>query len=84
MERLLMRIQGKRVSAKTEDRVIWKKTKSGLFTVKSLYSAEEPGSTVRFPRKLIWNPYVPPRVGFFAWEASWGKVLNLDQLKRRG
>ena len=21
---------------------------------------------------------------FFAWEASWGKVLTLDQLKKRG
>ena len=25
----------------------------------------------------------PNRVGFFAWDASWGKVLTLDQLKRR-
>ena len=77
-------VQGKKVSAKVEDRVIWKKTKSGFFTVKSLYSAEEQGSTVRFPRKIIWSPYVPLRVGFFAWEASWGKVLTLYQLKRRG
>ena len=23
-------------------------------------------------------------MGFFAWEASWGKVLTLDQLKRSG
>ena len=23
-------------------------------------------------------------MGFFAWEASWGKVLTLDYLKRRG
>ena len=23
-------------------------------------------------------------MGFFAWEASWGKVLTLDQLKKRG
>ena len=27
---------------------------------------------------------VPSKVGFFTWEASWGKVLTLDQLKRRG
>ena len=26
---------------------------------------------------------LPPKVGFFAWEASWGKVLTLDQLKKR-
>ena len=37
-----------------------------------------------FPWHSIWNPIVPPKLGFFAWEASWGKVLTLDQLKRRG
>ena len=24
------------------------------------------------------------QVGLFTWEASWGKVLTLDQLKKRG
>ena len=27
---------------------------------------------------------ITPKVGFFAWEVSWGKVLTLDQLNRRG
>ena len=27
---------------------------------------------------------MPTKFGFFAWEASWGKVLTLDQLKKRG
>ena len=27
---------------------------------------------------------MPTKVGFFAWEASWGKILTLDQLKRKG
>ena len=61
-----------------------KKTKNGIFSIKSLYSAVEPGNAVRFPKNIIWSPYVPPKVGFFAWEASWGKVLTLDQLKKRG
>ena len=26
---------------------------------------------------------MPTKVGFFAWEGSWGKVLTLDQLKKR-
>ncbi|RVW32848.1 hypothetical protein CK203_107201 [Vitis vinifera] len=25
-----------------------------------------------------------PKVSFFTWEASWGKVLTLDQVKKRG
>ena len=27
---------------------------------------------------------MPTKVGFFAWEASWGWILTLDQLKRMG
>ena len=27
---------------------------------------------------------VPPKIGVFAWEVAWGKVLTLDQLKHRG
>ena len=26
---------------------------------------------------------MPTKVGFFAWEASWGRILTLDQIKRR-
>ncbi|RVW79075.1 Transposon Tf2-12 polyprotein [Vitis vinifera] len=32
----------------------------------------------------IWRSSTPPKVAFFAWEASWRKVLTLDQLQRRG
>ena len=27
---------------------------------------------------------MPSKVAFFAWEASWEKVLTLDQLQRKG
>ena len=37
-----------------------------------------------FPFRTIWNPVISPTMGFFVWETSWGKVLTLDQLKRRG
>ena len=37
-----------------------------------------------FPYVGIWRASVPPKVAFFAWEASWGKILTLDQLQRRG
>ncbi|RVW78806.1 hypothetical protein CK203_050975 [Vitis vinifera] len=32
----------------------------------------------------IWVARVPTKVAFFAWEATWGKVLTLDRLQRRG
>ena len=40
--------------------------------------------SVPFPWNIIWSPCGPTKVGFFAWKTSWGKVLTLDQLKRRG
>ncbi|RVW77264.1 putative ribonuclease H protein [Vitis vinifera] len=33
---------------------------------------------------VFWRVNVPPKVAFFAWEASWGKTLTLEQLQRRG
>ena len=67
-----------------EDKILWKETKSGEFFVKSLYGALEMRNATPFPWNIMWNPCVSSKVGFFAWEASWGKVLTLDQLKRRG
>ena len=84
MDRLLLTIQGRRLNPNLEDRVLWKETKDGIFSVKSLYSALVSRIIVQFPNSIIWSPYVPTKVGFFAWETSWGKVLTLDQLKKRG
>ncbi|RVW65656.1 hypothetical protein CK203_050216 [Vitis vinifera] len=83
MERYLLTLQGKRLVIDLEDRVLWKETKDMHFSAKSLNSALEPRSAVPFPLNIICSPCVP-KVGFFAWEASWEKVLTLDQLKRRG
>ncbi|RVW92453.1 hypothetical protein CK203_042697 [Vitis vinifera] len=83
VERLLSTLKGKRLVAGLEDRVLWKASKNGIFSVKSLYNTLESSRAVPFPGSIIWSPCVPTKVGFFAWEASWGKVLTQDQLKRR-
>ena len=59
-----------------------KETKTGGLYVKSMYKVMDQSLSVFFPHLSIWNPYVPNRVGFFAWEAFWGKVLTLEKLKR--
>ena len=64
--------------------MIWTASKCGAFSVKSLYSILEPGVSPLFSNGSIWRVSVPPKVAFFAWEASWGKVLTLEQLQRRG
>ena len=27
------------------------------------------------PVKMIWNPLVPTKMGFFVWEVWWGKIF---------
>ena len=31
----------------------------------------------------MWNAWVQPKESFFAWEATWGKALTLDQIQRK-
>ena len=38
VERLLLTIRGRRLNPLLEDRMLWKETKDGFFSIKSLYS----------------------------------------------
>ena len=67
-----------------EDQILFKGSRNDAFSVKIMYRVLDCSPQVVFPSRSIWNPVIPPRIGFFAWEASWGKVLTLDQLKRQG
>ena len=73
-------LNGKRVQQDVEDRVLWRETKCGKFSVKSLYKALDSGPSVFFPSTVIWKACVQPKVSFFGWEASWEKAFSLDQL----
>ena len=70
VESFLRRLHGKKVCDGVEDVVFWTETKSGKFSVKSLYNALEPCSPSLFPSNCIWNVWVQPKVSFFAWEAT--------------
>ena len=63
--------------------MIWTASRCGTFSVKSLYSILESSDSLLFSSGSIWRVSVPPKVAFFAWEASWEKVLTLDQLQKR-
>ncbi|RVW30523.1 putative ribonuclease H protein [Vitis vinifera] len=84
VEWLLCCLEGKKVRGDEEDKVKWMASKDGDFSVKSLYRTMQPGSHAFFPSKIIWNSCVQPKLSFFAWEASWGRVLTLDRLQKRG
>ena len=67
-----------------EDSVLWRQGRSGKFRVKEAYSLLAKSDNTGFPSRSIWVARVLTKVAFFAWEATWGKVLTLDRLQRRG
>ena len=84
VERFLLFLHNKKIRPFQEDRLVLKESLTNGFSVSLMYRKLRYSLPTDFPWQSIWNPIVPPKLGFFAWEASWGKVLTLDQLKRRG
>ena len=84
VERFLLVLHNKKIRPAQEDCLILKETRPDGFAVKLMYRKLIHFPPTDFPWYSIWNPIVPPKLDFFAWEASWDKVLTLDQLKRRG
>ena len=65
------------------DKVCWKPTRNRGFEVRGYYSSFYPPNLVSFPWRMIWQSKVPPRVAFFSWSASLGKILTTDNLRKR-
>ena len=59
----------KLIIQRKKDRIVWKGNKNGQFLVKVYCSLLEVGPPLKAPTNIIWNPYVPTKVGLFTWEA---------------
>ena len=81
VERFLQTLCDQNFNPSGEDMLLLKGVKEKGFLVKIMYKGLDPSPAIEFPYRSVWNPVVPPKIGFFAWEATWGKVLRLDQLK---
>ena len=57
-----MQLHGKRVCGDVEDTVLWTETKSGKFSVKSLYNVLVLDDSSSFPSRSIWNSWVQPKI----------------------
>ena len=55
--------------------MVWMNLDINKFSIKQLYAVLELGVVVSFSTRVVWNSWVPSKVNFFAWEASWGKGL---------
>jgi hypothetical protein len=62
----------------------WQPSKSKSFQVKSFYKQLSANGAGFFPWKNIWKAKVPPRVAFFSWTTTLGKILTADNLRRCG
>ncbi|RVW15156.1 putative ribonuclease H protein [Vitis vinifera] len=67
-----------------EDSVCWKGGRNGKFRVKEAYRLVTRPNDIVFPSRCIWVDSVPTKVAFYAWDATWGRVLTLDRLQKRG
>ena len=66
------------------DKLWWVPSRKGLFEMKSFYRVLSLTGVTLFPWKSIWRFMAPSRVAFFAWTAARGKILTMDNLRRRG
>jgi hypothetical protein len=62
----------------------WIPSCKGKFKVRSFYRILASREANPFPWKSIWRTKVPLRVAFFAWTAALGKILTLDNIRKRG
>ena len=51
--------------------------------MKSFYFILNSFVSFPFPWKTIWRTKAPLRVAFFVWSAALGKILTLDNLRKR-
>ncbi len=70
------------VQGRGDDKISWGSPDSNRLELLSRYlSSPFPRS---FPWKCVWKSKVPPRVAFFSWTAALGKILAMDNLRKRG
>ena len=84
MTRFLQTLQDQIFRPTGEDMLLLKEVKVKSFSVMVMYKSYDLSLACDFPHRLIWNSVVPSKMRIFYWEAAWGKILTLDNLKRRG
>ena len=83
IEDLLFLLRDIRITPE-EDSVLWKRGNTDNFRIRGAYNLLAAPNPLVFPGKNIWVDMVPSKVAFFAWEATWEKILTLDRLQVHG
>ncbi|RVW46776.1 putative ribonuclease H protein [Vitis vinifera] len=85
LERLMHSLDYMNLSTFASDARSWSLCSSGLFTVKSFFTAlsQMPDSSPFFPTKFVWKSQVPFKVKAFIWLVAHKKVNTNDLLQLR-
>lgn len=67
-----------------EDRFIWRWTRDGCYSAKSVYALLQQGNTGFEGAKRIWLCWAPPKVKFFLWLSSHRRLWTADRRIRHG
>jgi hypothetical protein len=65
------------------DSLCWRPSSQKIFQVRSYYSVLLKPSRISFPWRSVWKAKVPSRVTFFSWTATLGRILTIDNLRKR-
>jgi hypothetical protein len=65
------------------DSIYWKLSSKKAFSVNSFYKRLIAPVEKCYPWKSVWKALAPSKVNFFIWTASLGKVLTIDNLRKR-
>ncbi|XP_059629362.1 uncharacterized protein LOC132271881 [Cornus florida] len=66
------------------DDILWVPLTHGRYGVRSMFFCLSNFIGHDFPWKSIWCSKAPLRIAFFVWTATLGKILTLDNLRKRG
>ena len=66
------------------DKLCWKLARNKGFKVREYYFFLSSTLDTLFPWKLVWHSIIPPRVAFFSWTVTLGKILTLENLWYKG
>jgi hypothetical protein len=69
-----------------KDKIHWRWTRDGVYTVASAYDCQFIGCLSKFPAKEIWRTRTEPKCRFFAWLVMHDQILTAQNMikKRTG
>ena len=82
-QRFISMINSRRTTRRERDKKFWMMDKYEQYIVKACYRQLEGECSNIISEGLVWNSCIPPKVSVFLWEVWWGKVLTLNQLKKK-